>query len=310
MAITTTASLFAEELKTVNKNAEGVSQWEKFFLQPLQEAQSTAVSQISAQKNYDVSSAYANFQKQRQQSAQSPQLGTGFVEQTTGQLGEQYSSAFAQSSIKEQQKLSNVASGIQEALSDEQTRLLKQGKQYKSLYDKVLTAADLTSSDLIAEGYYDASGAITQKGQELFDRVLHTGDYQFGDTLAEKDPELYDFYVQNKGNVNEMFGGLSRDDFAYDKSDYLETILNERHFKLSQTLNDISNSEKFNIIQELTIKENALKGASNAEYEKYISSDFESYDEAEKYLYNILHTIKKSNKSAQQKASDSRLTGI
>lgn len=230
---TASASDYAELLKETSKNASGVSKWEEYFLQPLQESFETAGKQISAKTSYDISSAYANYKKSQLSLLQNQALATGFKEQASEDLKSQYESAFATSKAEEASNLQTLSQQYQKQLQTEETRLLEEGANLANLEKAIFDFRGVDTDDLETLGYYetvDGETRLTDKGKAFIDETLNApiliGEgkkatmSRFSDYLYDTDSDLYDYYIKNLGSVRETIGGLAPTDVSYDLSDY------------------------------------------------------------------------------------------
>lgn len=244
---------FAQLQKTANKNLEGVSQWERYFLQPLQESVEAAEKQITAQTSYDISSAYANYKKQQLNLLQNQALGTGFKEQVGSQLQSEYQTAFAEAQVEGASRLQSLQQQYQKTLAEEESRLLERGQQFADIEKIAYEFGGVDVSKLEDLGYYENINGvyqITDAGIDYFDKIFNQGKIvkdeegkevvkRFSDYLYDTDPELYEFYAQNIGDVREMVGGLSRSDATYNPE--------ERAYKLEL---EALNKEMYDFVKE------------------------------------------------------------
>lgn len=237
--IAATASDYAEAVKQYNKDAQGVSDWERYFLQPTQQAFETAASQVQQQTQYDISGAYANYLKTQRNIAQQSQLGTGFKEQVSQQLRDQYSSAFEQAKTEEAQQLTELQTEYQDILATNEEALLKQGEQLASLEQAIYNYAGVDTSKLGLSveqgglGYYttDESGVttLTDRGKAFFDEQLNTigeSGTSFSDWLYQTDSELYDFYTSNPDLAKQLIGGLESGDVKFTDEERIKNEYN------------------------------------------------------------------------------------
>lgn len=230
---TATSSDYAELLKSRNKNQQGISMWEEYFLQPVQSSFETAGKQISAQTNYDISSAYANYKKTQLNLLQNQALATGYKEQVGDELKSQYDTAFATAKAQESSRLQELNQEYQKVINAEENRLLEEGSKLANIEKSIFDFRNVSVDDLETLGYYetiDGETRLTDKGRAFIDETLNsailTGKGKdatatwFSDYLRTTDEDLYDYYVQNLGTVRETIGGLSPTDMSYDLSDY------------------------------------------------------------------------------------------
>lgn len=277
------SSDYAKLQKTANKNIEGVSQWEQYFLQPLQESFETAGKQITEQTNYDISGAYANYKKQQLNLLQNQALGTGFKEQAGTNLLSQYQTAFGEAKAEETSKLTTLAQQYQKSLAEEESRLLKRGQQFADIEKAIYDFRGVDMSKLEDLGYYeniDGAYQLTEAGKDLIDETLNLGIVsddgktvsRFSDYIYETKPELYDFYTKNIEDIRELVGGLSRSDTAYSKE--------ERYYDLA-----VSDVEKDLNEWQSRVKSESLKDyftitpedsfGTNEEKSKYYKEQYE-----------------------------------
>lgn len=238
--IAATASDYAEAVKQYNKDAQGVSDWERYFLQPTQQAFETAASQVQQQTQYDISGAYANYLKSQRNIAQQSQLGTGFKEQVSQQLRDQYSSAFDQAKTEEVRQLTELQTDYQDILATNEEALLQQGERLAALEQAVYNYAGVDTSKLgvtEADGgleYYttDENGVttLTDKGKAFFDEQFNTVENDgssFSNWLYQTDRELYDFYTSNPDLAKQLIGGLEPGDVKFTDEERIKNEYND-----------------------------------------------------------------------------------
>ena len=138
-------------------------------------------------------------------------------------------------------QLSDITTAYNEEVTEQQEKLLDYGSKLNKLERTMYEAAGITDLDSIFTnvdagglGYYetkDGETRLTTRGQQFVDKVLNAGIdigdgnvMQFADYLYETDPELYEFYTQNLGDVRSLIGGLKPEDIKYDESEYDEKI--------------------------------------------------------------------------------------
>lgn len=296
------ASDYADLLKTSNKNSEGISQWEQYFLQPLQESYETAGKQISAQTSYDISSAYANYKKQQLNILQNQTLGTGFKEQVGSDLLSQYQSEYATAQSEGSEKLLTLQQQYQKALATEEQSLLERGEKLRNIENYLWEFGGVDTSKIEELGYVKTVPGgyeLTEKGIDYFDQMMNKGkEYidketnqtkldRFSDYLAEADPELYDFYVKNIEDVREVVGGLSRSDVTYSPE---ERAYKTEADEYKQKLIDLADTK----IQSQELKD----------LYKDTKSDFATHEEARDY-YKERYENLTSKKSTVEAGSTS-----
>lgn len=295
--IAATASDYAEAVKQYNKDAQGVSDWERYFLQPTQQAFETAASQVQQQTQYDISGAYANYLKSQRNIAQQSQLGTGFKEQVSQQLRDQYSSAFEQAKTEEVQQLTELQSEYQDILATNEEALLQQGEQLAALEQAIYNYAGVDTSKLGLSveqgglGYYttDESGVttLTDRGKAFFDEQLNTigeSGTSFSDWLYKTDSELYDFYTSNPDLAKQLIGGLELGDVKFTDE---ERIKNEYNDYIKSDVEWDTPEEETDYLSE--VKEVVdIKDAALASFEK---GGWRNSDEWRSNIENVLTKV-------------------
>lgn len=232
----------------MNEDAEGVSQWERFFLQPLQQSYQTAQGQIEQQAGYDISQAYANYKQSQLNLLQNQQLTSGFKEQVASSLQSNYESTYNQARATELSNLVALQEEYNTDLAEENERLLGIGENLARLEEDIwgYTGAE----DVLASGYYtmkDGNMVLTDLGKDVIQRVLYgtdnwtttedgetTTQTGWAETLREADPDLYDWYSQNRGLVNTIIGGLdanTMDWTAEDETRYQNRLTEQAYQK-------------------------------------------------------------------------------
>lgn len=244
MAVGTASDYVALQKERLAKQA-GVKKWEDIFLQPYE----TASQQVQTQAAYDISGAFAQYKQSEMAAMRNTQLGSGFKEQIASDLAAQYGSAFSQIKQQEASNISQIQTSYLQTLAEQEETLMEEGKRFAdieaALYDYMgvdTRALDLAygaeENGLKGLGWYEG-GKITERGIDALDKALN--DYYnatekdrgqlFSEYLAEQNPELYDWYKQNSGNVRELVAGISASDREYDssernieKKDYLQEL--------------------------------------------------------------------------------------
>ena len=234
MAIAT-ATDYAQLQKEARKNALGVSEWERYFLQPLKTNLENEVAQTQQQMSYDISSAFANYQQQQRQLAQMSHLTSGFKEQLKENLESQYGASVATAQTQQLSNLSKIYGEFNTAIQEEESRLKTEGAIYRDIEDKLLdygvergVLRSKSLNDLQKAGYYElnpetGSYEQTEKGQDLYKALLNasfnvdenTSD-TFGDYLSSIDSDLYEKYVNRLGSARELVGGFSGENSGYE----------------------------------------------------------------------------------------------
>ena len=243
------ASDYARQLKEANKNAQGVSQWEEYFLKPLQGEYEAGMQQAAGQFNYDISSAFASYKKSQQDAALST-AWTGEKTKYTNYLADAYTSAFSAAAQKQYGTYTSLSGQFADKLGQEEQSLLKEGQKYvdfqRMAYDYAQTNPDMfgdfdpTSRDAMSKYYTtDAQGnlVLNKEGVDFWDKLLNskattledgTMTQDFGKYLYDENRDMYDFYQSNKESIREIVGGLDRGDFEYSTTERQEGIQSDK----------------------------------------------------------------------------------
>lgn len=239
------ASDYARQLKEANKNAQGVSQWEEYFLKPLQGEYEAGMQQATGQFNYDISSAFASYKKS-QQNATLSNAWTSEKTKYSNYLADTYTSAFSAAAQKQYETYTSLSGQFAKKLSEEEQSLLKEGQKYvdfqRMAYDYAQTNPDMfgefdpTNRDIMSKYYStDAQGnlVLNKEGVDFWDKLLNskattledgTMTQDFAKYLYDENRDMYDFYQSNKENIRELVGGLNRGDFEYSTSERQDVI--------------------------------------------------------------------------------------
>lgn len=234
---------YKELAMQADKDAEGVSRWERLFLQPLEQKYNTMSQQINDKASYDISQAYANYKKQQQSLNLASNLGTGFKESVSDSLYDTYNQDYqlirgnqmANLYELQDQKLAEMEEA-DEALTAFATNMSKIEDliyQYKGINANNLTKNEADGGYGFYE-YKDGYYTLTDKGRNFFNETLYNPDdldKTFSKYLYDEDEDLYNFYVQNQSDINEMIAGLDRDQRGFD-AELSEKIKTEDYSKL------------------------------------------------------------------------------
>lgn len=228
-----TASNWADYLKKHNKDAEGVSDWEKYFLNPAKQYYESQAQTISAQTEYDISGAYQNYLRTQRNLLQNQQLASGFKEQVSQEAKSAYESAYAQARTQEAVSLHDVSKAYAETLAKEDERLKGLGEQLASFEEKLYEYAGVDSSyatEIYGKELKDEEGNILGTGLGHYELNTETGEYEltdrgkafiqdllYGETRVgpnsfesyltdQEDTKLLNFYSENQDLINEVFG--------------------------------------------------------------------------------------------------------
>lgn len=233
----------ASDYATLAKQYAGPNQkksvWEEYFLEPTQQYYQQQAQAVKDIASYDISSAYANYQKQQLQLARSSRYGSGASEQLSSELSKAYEQQAQQIRASEQTQLAKVQEGYSSALGEIEGTFSQYGETAKQFEEAMLQygaskgLVDLSDTKKLytsmAEGGYELysqtfeDGALTTTltgyGKDLYDRILHSQQYSrdFAQYLSENQPDLYEAYTQNQDFYNAIVSGLDYGDRAYNK---------------------------------------------------------------------------------------------
>lgn len=246
--LSATASDYAEMVRERKKNIQGVSEWERMFLQPLQQQFETDVQQAKEKTSYDISGAFANYKKQQRNLMQNQTLSEGFKQQVAKDLQAAYGAEYASIAETGREKINSLTQSYLKNIQSGEASLQEQGAKLQKLEGALLDFANKSYSDLETSGYVTSDNAseytLTEKGKDFFNEVLNTkygttydekgnvineGQW-FGDYLSEQDRELYDFLVGNTALIDEVIaGGVAKDSANRTKATILERELEQKY---------------------------------------------------------------------------------
>lgn len=243
------SSSYSKAVKDALAKEAGVAKWEDYFTklaEPDVSALTTQYQQaqeaVDISTQYDISQAYANYKKQQLSLAQAQQLGTGLKETIASGFGQQFQSQVATAEAEETQALSELQTSYLENLAEVQSKyaeLREDAEKNIAAYGEKLNAieqavyeyagvSDFASLRTPLEqgglGIYKETEPghfeLTEEGRAWFDQQFHSiseSGQLFSDYLREIEGEegyegLYDFYTQNKPDINRYVGGLDVSD--------------------------------------------------------------------------------------------------
>lgn len=226
--------------ESLSKRAK-VKDWEEFLtsqpaVQNIQSAYETQRQDIVGQANYDISSAYANYKRNEMTALQNAKLGSGFREQIASELGASFGK---QRQDIQRQEAQGLAKTYQEEVKDLQSVYGEYEKELGSRAENLqkieklaydygqIKDLKLLNQSIGAGGYgfyttnEKGETTITNTGREFFNKLLNTPG--FAEHVYESDPELYEYYSTNIGDVRELIGGIDRESGKYEANKYLST---------------------------------------------------------------------------------------
>jgi hypothetical protein len=184
----------------------------------------TNAQSVAEQASYDISGAYANYLKQQRNILSNDQLGAGFKDELTGDLQQQYQSAYSQVKAQQAASLTNIAS--------------EAAKQYSTAYDKSVKMVDQIKSSYLKEAetraniykFAEEQIGLTDKG------LVYTEPDENGDvSLTPYGVDLFREYfltnnvmaaLEEEGLNDEAayyasnFQGLHKDMFGFSETKY------------------------------------------------------------------------------------------
>lgn len=253
--ISATASDYAEAVRERKKNIQGVSEWERMFLQPLQKQFETDVQQATEKTSYDISSAFANYKQQQRNLMQNQTLSEGFKQQIAKDLQASYGAEYEAKSSAGRENVKSLTQEYLKNLQSGESALQEQGAKLQKIEQSLLDFAGKSYSDLETEGFVSSNDAqeytLTEKGKDFFNELLNskygttydkkgnvlTEGQWFSDYLSEQDAELYDFLVGNTALIDEVVaGGVAKDSANRMKATILERELEKEYGDYYATL--------------------------------------------------------------------------
>lgn len=247
-------------IKDEQAKQAGVKKWEDIILNPYQALAEAESEAVSTQTKYDISDAYANYKRAELGVMRNQNLGSGFKRQIASALQSEYEKQYETEKAEEASNIYNIGSKYsqeaQKQIAAQEKTLTEQASKLRKLEDYLIdySGVDFSKATTPIEqgglGYYalvegGAPGQfeITNVGRDFFDKALHTYNAEnklFSDYLLETDPELYEYYGQNKAAFNKYIAGLDETDLSY--SD-LESL--SRPIKSSTDIKNIFDVKRF-----------------------------------------------------------------
>ena len=283
MAVTATASQYAEYMKEMNKDLSGVSQWEKYFLQPTQNTYEEEVATAQAKKQYNISGAYAAYKQQQLQLMQQNLFSEGVQKQLDTQLKQSYNSAIQEANATAYSEIASAQSAYQESVAAAEKDLTELGEQY----NKFETALQQYAGERGYNPDFWKSMSYTEDGQERIDMTA-TGAYDiatlmydagskdvadFRTWLSENYADEYDFYSSRQNEINAMYG-IAKDFRGGDFSEYEKARNIERYIDTYLTRKNITEWDEEVLSRMGNVTRPA--GMSDEEYAQLIKKQYEA----------------------------------
>lgn len=226
-------------IKDEQAKQAGVKKWEDIILNPYQALAEAESEAVSTQTKYDISDAYANYKRAELGVMRNQNLGSGFKRQIASALQSEYEKQYETEKAEEFSNIYNIGSKYsqeaQKQIAAQEKTLTEQASKLKKLEDYLIeySGVDFSKATTPIEqgglGYYapvegGAPGEfeMTDVGRDFFDKTMHTHNAEnqlFSDYLLETDPELYEYYGQNKAAFNKYIAGLDETDITYTNED-------------------------------------------------------------------------------------------
>lgn len=269
MAVVATASDYAQALKERNKDLSGISEWEKYFLQPAQQAFESAVQTEQQKTAYDISGAYNAYKKQQMQLMQQDLFSEGFKKKQEQQLEASYASATAQLAAQGQANVNAQVEQYEEMLAAGEADLQKSAEKHTAFNKALLEYASLRGVNVnkwysrVADDrgmHYDE---LNKRGRADIARLMYDLGSKdvasFREWLSQNYSEEYDFLKTSQSEINKLYG-LS--------SDYRGIGL-EKYEAAAQT------EEKINEFRDLA--ERGYEGFKDIDWERPMNYSDEEY---------------------------------
>lgn len=222
-------------IKDEQAKQAGVKKWEDIILNPYQALAEAESEAVSTQTKYDISDAYANYKRAELGVMRNQNLGSGFKRQIASALKSEYEQQYATEKAEEVSSIYDISSKYsqeaQKQIEAQEKTLTEQASKLRKLEDYLIeySGVDFSKATTPIEqgglGYYalvegDTPGQfeMTDVGRDFFDKTMHTYNAEnqlFSDYLSEIDPELYEYYSQNKAAFNKYIAGLDETDISY-----------------------------------------------------------------------------------------------
>ena len=250
MSFTGKTSDYASYIISAQQKQKEIDEWRSRFISPLENEQNVLTqnflqktSSLEQQSRYDISSAYSAY-KRSQQQINTSNAWTGVKNFTNSYLADQYALKFNNIANTKFSSFSDLKNKYVKSYNDLDNKIYseatKQGEKYsnfeRTAYDFYTGMYDTEfnpANEETMRNFYsiDENGQfiLNEKGKGFWDKILNSKDafeedgtqssYNFETYLYNEDRDMYDFYIENKGNIREWVGGLDRDDFTYTKEE-------------------------------------------------------------------------------------------
>lgn len=245
-------------LKKTDKDAQGVSRWERWFNDTsriFQEQTESTFTGIDKNVGDVIAKAYGQYQKQSMNLSKNPYLLSGFADKHSnlmansdfGGLVEDTKLQGAQAKMKTAYEMSD---SFNQTILGAEKELDKKAELMQRLHPRLQEFSGLSVDEMIEKGYYVvANGAITltDRGRMFYDQLLNEGKAsdggkmeQFSDYLKDDD-DLYTGYLDNYDEFKQVVAGLEPGDNAFDfegeyPKQYEEQKINENKEALDKKL--------------------------------------------------------------------------
>lgn len=238
---TFSSKAFSDALKLVNEN-----QYEKLFLKPLEDTYAAQENQLSAQKAYDITNAYDQYMQQQRTISQS-NIFKGTQDLLKNQLSQNLKSDIQESEIDYASGLQQLVSGFNENKQKVDEYFTEQGEQLKKFFETALSysGTDWNQATTTKEQgglglleNVDGAYSFTDEGNRYFQELLY-GEETVDDggiNQALNEAGLYDWYVENRANINEIIG-TNREDWSFNKTENID-FLSKANPEKSTSIND------------------------------------------------------------------------
>lgn len=219
---------FNQLIKQYQKDAQGVSLWEK-YLTGLSETYEQGEQAIQEKTGYDISGAYANYKKSQLNLLHNQKLGTGLKEQLSSDLQSSYASAYGELKSAEAEQIQKLQSSITSAYTSAEKQVAQSAEQLSKITDYLYEFGNIDTSLLEKSreagglGYFETSDGetrLTSYGKAGLGALMYQGKdgKTFTDYLYEADRDLYDWYMNNLDLARGTIAGFEPGTTSFNKT--------------------------------------------------------------------------------------------
>lgn len=224
MAWVGTLTDYTDILKKTNKDAEGKTDYDRYFKDILDNALNQQLQNITAQKQGAFAQTQLATLKSQKLVGQATSLGTGFKEELGTRISQEAAKAGQEALMTSEESTYNALQTYQEAIAQQDEELKKQAGIYNDLEKAIFEYMGQDPFSLDTQKMYDLVDdhyELNDYGKAFFDQAfnqlnssgqissMEAGGITFEDFLYNEYPDLYEKYQQVGDQAKQVIGGLS-----------------------------------------------------------------------------------------------------